>query len=147
MAWTSPRTWLSGEVPPASTWNVHVRDNFKAIGDPWTAWTPTVTAQTGTFTSVSGSGRYISAGKLVIWSASITITTVGTASGAVVLPLPVTASAINLHVGTGRENTSTGNALLAYTNTTSAAYILTYNNTSAIGAGRTLILAGTYEAA
>lgn len=150
MAWTSPRTWVTGEVPTATIFNTHVRDNLKALGDPWTAWTPTITAQTGTFTTVSGAGRYIAPGKPITWSATITITTVGTASGLIKMTLPVAARAVDLYVGAGREHTSTGKQLLAWTDSTtgaSACFISFYDNTSAIGAGRTLILGGTYEAA
>lgn len=28
MAWTTPRTWVAGEVPAAATFNTHVRDNL-----------------------------------------------------------------------------------------------------------------------
>lgn len=31
MGWTSPRTWVAGEKPPAATLNAHIRDNFNAI--------------------------------------------------------------------------------------------------------------------
>lgn len=147
MAWTSPRTWVAGEVPSATTFNTHVRDNFKAIGDAWGSWSPTITAETGTFTTVSGAGRYIAVGKLIIWSATITITTVGTASGGVRMTLPVNAQAANTQLGTGRENTATGAALEVFAVTASSANIARYDNASAIGAGRTLILGGTYEAA
>ena len=27
MAWTTPRTWETDEIPPASTFNTHIRDN------------------------------------------------------------------------------------------------------------------------
>jgi hypothetical protein len=149
VAWTSPRTWVAGETLTAALLNVHVRDNMKALGDPWTAWTPTITAQAGTFTTVSGAGRYAAPGKLITWSAAITITTVGTASGLIKMTLPVAARAIDMYVGAGREHTSTGKHLLAWTDSTtgaSACFISLYDNTSAIGVG-TLILGGTYESA
>ena len=31
MAWTAPRTWVTGEVVTASVMNVHVRDNLLAL--------------------------------------------------------------------------------------------------------------------
>lgn len=147
MAWTSPRTWLAGEVPPAATFNTHIRDNFKAIGDPWTAWAPTITAETGTFTTVSGAGRYLSAGKLTIFSLTITITNAGTASGGVRFPLPVTAQAAGLYLGGGRENAATGVQLQAYTNSTTQGSIYRYDGATVIASARTLIVNGTYEAA
>ena len=43
MAWTTPRTWIAGEVPDAAMLNLHVRDNLLyLVGDAaWTA--PTLT--------------------------------------------------------------------------------------------------------
>jgi len=32
MPWTAPRTWVTAEVPPASTFNTHVRDNLAWLG-------------------------------------------------------------------------------------------------------------------
>ena len=48
MAWTAPRTWVTGEVVTASIMNAHVRDNLKALAAdyvetmsaPWTTLTP-----------------------------------------------------------------------------------------------------------
>ncbi len=34
MAWTAPRTWVTGETVTAALLNTHVRDNFLAIGEP-----------------------------------------------------------------------------------------------------------------
>jgi len=31
MAWTAPRTWVTSEVPPASTMNTHLRDNLNVL--------------------------------------------------------------------------------------------------------------------
>ena len=31
MAWTTPRTWVPGEIPGATEFNAHVRDNLNAI--------------------------------------------------------------------------------------------------------------------
>jgi len=62
MTWTTPRTWVAGEKPSASTLNTHIRDNFGAIGDARTAFTPTtanITLGNGTLT-----GALTSAGKL-----------------------------------------------------------------------------------
>ena len=46
MAWTAPRTWTDGETVTAVLLNTHVRDNLKAIGDAWTAYTPALTGVT-----------------------------------------------------------------------------------------------------
>lgn len=33
MSWSSPRTWVPGEVASASQFNVHLRDNTNALRD------------------------------------------------------------------------------------------------------------------
>src|SRR5688572_28327966 len=96
MSWNDPRTWLAGEDPTAALLNLQLRDNLKAIGDPWTAYTPTWTG-TGTNPAiVNGTigGRYLQAGKLVIGNFQIVMgssTTFGTGSWLVGLPVPAAA--------------------------------------------------------
>lgn len=67
MGWTSPRTWVTGETPTATIFNTHVRDNLKALGDAWTAYTPTWTA-VGTAPVLGNgtiSGWYLESGKTI----------------------------------------------------------------------------------
>lgn len=88
MAWTSPRTWVAGEIFTAANANTHIRDNFKALGDPWTAYTPTLTNWTlgnGTLT-----GSYIQVGKTVWGKVFYTVGSTDTKSGNLVISLPVT---------------------------------------------------------
>lgn len=98
MAWTSPRTWASGEVPTAAIFNSHVRDNMKAQTE-WAAWTPTIT----NVTSSTVTARHISVGKLVMARAVFTLTAAPT--GTVTVSLPTTASTtfgtgIHMTIGT-----------------------------------------------
>lgn len=91
MGWTSPRTWVAGEKPPAATLNTHIRDNFKAIGDPWTAYTPAWTAATTNPVLGNGTlvGAYMQAGKFTSFWVLLTMgstTTFG--SGAYFLTTP-----------------------------------------------------------
>ena len=68
MAWTTPRTWVAGEVVTAAIMNTHLRDNFNSFGAAWsTSWTPTWTASTTNPTLGNGtiSGRYAEAGKTI----------------------------------------------------------------------------------
>lgn len=60
----------------------------------WRTYTPTVTSGTGTFTSVTGSGRYrrIAPGKIYV-EVKVSITTNGTAASFIRATLPVTADA------------------------------------------------------
>ena len=106
MAWTSPRTWVAAEKPPASTLNTHIRDNFKAIGDAWTAygsgssWTASTTNPTlgnGTW-----AGFYMQAGKFTAFRVVITMgstTTFG--AGTYSIALPFTAGTVGRLLITG----------------------------------------------
>lgn len=95
MAWTSPRTWVAGEIVTAALMNLHIRDNLKAIGDPWTAYTPVWTATTTNPTIGNGAitGAFIAVGKLVVWRFNITMgSTTGFGSGSYEISLPVTSA-------------------------------------------------------
>ena len=99
MAWTTPRTWVAGEVITASLLNTHLRDNLSAIGNPegWTSYSPQLTAVTsnptyGT-TSQVNVGWHKQLGKVVHFYAAFRFGSGMTAgSGAYRLSLPVTAS-------------------------------------------------------
>jgi hypothetical protein len=91
MVWTDPRTWVAGEKPSASTLNTHIRDNFKAIGDPWTSYTVTLgnsTPGNGTLT-----GNYIQAGKLVAFRIQFILGSTSAITGSPTFTLPVAAAA------------------------------------------------------
>jgi len=74
ISWTSPRTWLAGEDPAASVYNQHIRDNFKAIGDAWTSYSPAWAAATTNPVIGNGTktGAYIQVGKLIMFRINIT---------------------------------------------------------------------------
>lgn len=102
----------------AALGNTHWRDNFKAIGDPWTTYTPTLTATTTNPTLGTGSvstGRYMAAGKLIIAQYKIAFGTSGTAagSGSYLIALPVAPSgfASNAVIGNGICVDSSANGL------------------------------------
>lgn len=67
MAWTTPRTWVAGEVPTAAIMNAHVRDNLNALKDPPTDldqnWNTTISTTSTSFVNITG--------------AEVTITTTG----------------------------------------------------------------------
>lgn len=91
MTWSTPRTWVAGEKPPASTFNSHVRDQFKAIGDAWTAFTPTtanITLGNGTLT-----GALMSAGKLTHFRMKLTLGSTSVITGSPTFTFGVTATA------------------------------------------------------
>lgn len=113
MAWTDPRTWVAGEFPSAATFNTHVRDNLKAIGDAWTAYTPSWNS-TGTQPALgngTATGFYIAAGDLIVFRFKITLgttSTVGTGTYSFGLPVAAAATADEtLDVTGGLQNTGT----------------------------------------
>src|SRR6187551_965140 len=69
----------------------------------WSTYTPTITAGTGTFTTVSGAGRYKKIGRVVHLFILVTITTNGTAASWVQATLPVNANNAG-YMGCGRAN-------------------------------------------
>lgn len=87
MAWTTPRTWVAGEIPTAAIFNTHVRDNLNAIGKPvwaFASWPATVPADTSFRSYVSTPS----------WSMGIGIT-IGTS---MTMTVPV-AGYYEMHVG------------------------------------------------
>jgi hypothetical protein len=73
-------------------------------------YTPTVTAVTGTITSLTATARYTRIGRQVTLIANITITDAGTGTGGCNVSLPFTNSTIAAS-GVGRENALTGGIL------------------------------------
>jgi hypothetical protein len=85
-------------VPPAATWNTHVRDNLQALTE-WASYTPTWTGAGGNPALGNGTivGKHITAGKLVHFRILLTTgstTTYG--SGAWRFTLPTTAFSASL---------------------------------------------------
>lgn len=117
------------------------------INEAWTSYTPTITAQSGTFTTVSATGRYKIIGKTVFVTITITITTAGTAAGAILATLPVNVGGSFAYMLPGRENALTGNMLQALTSTVTQVSINTFNNGSPIATGNSVIVSGQYESA
>lgn len=112
----------------------------------WTSYTPTITASSGAFGSVSASGGYLAIGKLVHFTVAIQITAVGTASGDIIATLPLgtaakfasavaTEFAVVGDIGFGRiaAGASTINP------------IRRTGNATYIGAGHLVVLTGIYE--
>ncbi len=115
----------------------------------WTAFTPTITAGTGTFTSVSGSGRYLKIGKMVMFHMVITITTNGTAATNIHATLPFTSvNAGGFQVFPFREVALvgiTGTGSIAANSTNMLLY--KYDNSYPGGSGYEINCSGSYECA
>lgn len=97
MAWTAPRTWVTGETPTAALFNTHLRDNQLAA-TTWQDYTPAWTTDFGGGSNPSLgdgtiTGRYIQAGDLVHAHITLVIGSTSTAgSGRWQFSLPVTAA-------------------------------------------------------
>jgi hypothetical protein len=132
-----------GEID--SSGNLSLSGNITATAG-WVSYTPTITSSLGAYTTVSGVGRYFKVGKMVTVSITITVTTVGTASGQTLATLPFTAGATSIFTMMGRETAVTG---LVYTGTiqpnSTTVQIQSYLNAFGLTAGSILNIEGTYE--
>ena len=158
----SPLTFLSAELSTVSASIRQIIDALRGIAadvaatvvsiaaheSAWTAYTPTITAGTGTFGTVSATGRYKTIGKTVFVKMEITVTAVGTASASAIASLPVTAAGTNGAVFVGRENAISGSMLQGLVPAgASFVTIYAYNNSTPYVANAVLILSGVYESA
>ena len=93
MAFTTPPTATGATVPDATWFNTYIRDNFKALGDAWASYTPTL----GGWTLGNGTlvGKYMQANKLVIGRIEYTVGSLDTKSGTLTFATPVTPNLIN----------------------------------------------------
>lgn len=82
-------------------------DGYSSIIAP-TTYTPTVTAGTGTFTSVSGTGDYKVVDQVCHIAGSVTITTNGTAATNIIVPLPAGVLPAKAAFLTGRVTSGSG---------------------------------------
>jgi hypothetical protein len=106
------------------------------------AWTPTVTAQTGTLTTVSSSGKYIRIGKLVYTEFTITITNAGTGSAALIVSnLPFVP--FGTFSAAGRSNTNKSTIWTFWGS--SAAATLYYDGTTTISSGQVIQTSLSYS--
>lgn len=120
--------------------------DISAIKSAWTPYTPTVTAQSGTITTSSATGRYKQDGKTIIVQLDITITTAGTGSFGLIATLPVTAAA-NVYVGTAYEHASSGKSGAAVIGNISATQIYARDASGAtfIANGAQVAMTAIYE--
>lgn len=113
-------------------------------GSAWTAYTPTITSNSGSFTTVSATGTYKTFGKTCWFTVAITITTAGTAGGFIGVSLPVTQAGATL-AAYGMEMNSTGYMVKGYIPASGVMQVTKYDNATIIGSGYLIRLTGTYE--
>jgi len=118
--------------------------NAQVAGSAWQAYTPTITASSGTFTSVSATGRKRYVGNNVMHvQMTITIVTNGTAAGSVVATLPGTSNGD--FVLSGRDGTSGKSLQGVISPSGTTVSIFAYDNTYPGADGHVLYLSGTFE--
>jgi hypothetical protein len=113
----------------------------------WATYSPTVTAQSGSITAYTATGRYKQIGKTVFMEANVTITTVGTAAAGMNVTLPLTAAAFS-YTGLGSEiaiNGHSGRAYIGPSATTLDTREASGTSWFAAGNGVQVIIGATYE--
>jgi hypothetical protein len=115
-------------------------------GTAWAAYTPTIDAAGGAFTTVSGTGRYKQIGKTTFFTVTIIITTNGTASSWVRATLPATAANANFSLS-ARDDTAGIELHARIAASSTRADIFKTDGTYPGADGKTLFLSGVYEAA
>lgn len=99
-------------------------------------WTPTVTANAGTLTSVTTVGTYTRIGRQVILGININITNNGTGSIALkITGMPYNAAATYREAGIAKEYVSTGKAATLQFTATNTLQMVNYDNTYPGGTG------------
>lgn len=109
----------------------------------WTSYTPAITAGSGTFTTVSATGKYKQIGKTVHVQMVITITTNGTAATYIVATLPIAQSGTFAYYG--RANSVAFKGLAGVTLGSGNILISMYDGSYPGVNGETLSISGTYE--
>jgi hypothetical protein len=117
----------------------------------WTTYTPTLTSGGGTITTSTGAGRYRRLfGRTMQVAVRATLTTIGTATGALIITLPVNASTtIPAGILTGREVATTGNGVAGTIQSSTTVNCLFVDSVSVFTGGNGTIVDAmiTYEAA
>lgn len=114
-------------------------------GSAWTTYTPTVSAFSGTFTTVSATGRYKQMGKTYHFQITVTVTTKGTAQYVkATLPNSITAAAPTIIVA---QETTLGGMFIATAGTAGSTVTWAkYDGTDGLFNGGIYVCSGTIEA-
>lgn len=121
--------------------------NEPAAFAPWTAYTPTVTAGAGSITSYVADFRYTRVGKTVTVSGRLNITNIGTATGAILLTLPVAMRSGSYGMGVYRDVSTGPMGAVTLDYTTSKMSLTRYDNSDPGATARLYDITVTYEAA
>ena len=114
---------------------------------PWTAYTPTLAAGSGTLTSAAATGRYTRISNNVSFSIRIAITTNGTAATYITATLPVTAFAASQVLSGYHETNTEVMSAVILSGSPSVATIRNSAGEYPGANGAAFVISGTYEAA
>lgn len=107
-------------------------------------WTPTASAASGTITAYTATGQYTKTGRVVTATFSVSITTNGTAAGALFVTLPFATNASLTYYGGGRESAAGAMLQLETFAGSAACQVVTYNNGYPGSTGNTVKCTVTY---
>lgn len=93
------------------------------LGDAWTAFTPAITAGSGSFTTVTTAGRYKQVGKFYVGDVTVTISNFGTAANYYYLALPNSATVNGALLGSGDDNSTGAGLSVSGRNGSNALYV------------------------
>jgi hypothetical protein len=165
MAWDTT-AFGAGSIPTAADFLSRITNNFKELGDPWTAYTPSWSSS-GTAPAIGNgtlTGGFIEANKLIHFWVSMTAgstTTYGTGNWTITLPVADVGQRFSFS-GIARDTSASASYPIAGERISSATLQLRAWPTSAAGAvftnlsstvpftwatGDSFTLNGTYEAA
>lgn len=112
----------------------------------WQTWFPTITTASGSFTSVSATGKYIIWGKTLHFTEIITITTNGTATNTLTtVPYPPLVTTSGTSIAWGRESAVSGSMVQMDLNSSTTGIIRTYDNGNPNANGAVIYIRGFYE--
>lgn len=127
------------------TYNIIANAQQGNLGDAWTTFSPTITPNTGTFTSTSVTGRYKQIGKLYMVEYTVNIVNNGTAGTYYTLTLPNGALAQGGFAGSGADNNTGASLSVSGRNNNNNLYIFKYDGTYSGASGTTQWISCTFE--
>ena len=132
-----------------STGQVLTAAIMNQIGAAWETWTPTVTASSGTFTTVTvNKAKYCQLQKTIFAFIDFTITTIGTASGVPIFTIPLTGTTVRAGgaLGIWRETDISGETGVISWESATRCYMQRYDNGNVLTASDRYVGTFTYEA-
>lgn len=129
---------------------VFTKKDTTALDDtPWSSYTPTLSALSGSLTSASASGTYAKRGNLMYVRVQIAITTNGTAANALGFSLPAATASTLGNLFHGKERGLTGKGVTGFVDGggQTVCFLQFYDGTYPGGNGYVINVEGFYEVA